>query len=934
MEIAKSGKLGLEVYRNFLAKSLLFHIIFIDIDMPDMDGLEVTRLIRAIESEFSLKRSFICGLVTEENNKFDVYHEQGMDEFLKKPVNVQVLNELIDRRLLNIEAEQILLKQSKIEDNNFVILEKKPLQEDNVINNKENIKKLLDFEIKEPLKLREKTTFLTIDDNDFILLGISHLKLECEFKMDLSKSGLLGISRFKDMLKNNELYHAIFLDIDMPEMNGLDAAKQIRQIEKQYNLPHTFICGLITDENKDFDTYIEAGMNDFLKKPVNPKSMNLIIQKIFPPKKDELVINIKGIVPSTNEEKKLIINNQILKFKPEITLLAVDDNDFILLGISHLKLEFPYKMEISKSGKQALEKYNALKSTGFLYHAIFLDIDMPEMNGLECTKHIREIENKQSQTTYIVGLINDDYKDVEKYLEVGMNEFLNKPVNPKSMNALLKKRIEDIQKMNTEIKEESKNDGNQIVNKEINSTNSKSENIIKCCDDCTLLAVDDNDFILMGISHLKVDVKYKMDICKNGKLALEKYYKQLDTHHIYHIIFMDIDMPEMNGLECSKKIREFEKTQKIPKTTIVGLINEDYKDIESYLEAGMDEFINKPVNPKAFSAILKKKLEVESISSLCQKDEEIQKHNDVNKIEDKPLCILKYSDEITLLAVDDNDFILIGMSHLRLDVKYKMEIAKSGKKGFEKYEENIKKGCYYHAIFIDIEMPEMNGLQLTKLIREYEKKMNFTQQSYIVGLITDENKDIEHYMEVGMNEFLNKPVHPKTMNEILSRRMIKIKEIDYKNLENEKNIVNFKKEHILKYNNEIMTMLAVDDNDFILIGISHLKIKNGSIIFKMETSRSGKDAFEKYIKMFEKDLIYHCIFIDIEMPGMNGIELSRKIRDYEKNHDIKPESLICGLLTEDTQEIEKYKEAGMNDFLHKPVNPGAMTKFLEEKKLI
>ena len=71
MEIAKSGKLGLETYKNFLSKKLLFQIIFIDIEMPDMDGLEVTRLLRAIESEFNLKRSFICGLITDENNKFD-----------------------------------------------------------------------------------------------------------------------------------------------------------------------------------------------------------------------------------------------------------------------------------------------------------------------------------------------------------------------------------------------------------------------------------------------------------------------------------------------------------------------------------------------------------------------------------------------------------------------------------------------------------------------------------------------------------------------------------------------------------------------------------------------------------------------------------------------------------------------------------------------
>jgi len=579
MEIAKSGKLGLDKYRNFLAKKLLFHIIFIDIEMPDMDGLEVTRLLRATENEFNLKRSFICGLITEENNQFDIYHEQGMDEFLKKPVNVQVLNEMIERRLQQIEKDsEIIPKIPEIQP----IFNGNEKNVENIIEKQEKPENLLDFEIVQPMKLREKVTFLTIDDNDFILIGISHLKLECEYKMDICKSGSTGLIKYKDFLKNQEKYHAIFLDIDMPGMTGLDVAHEIRKIETHYNLPHTFICGLITEDNKDFDAYIEAGMNDLLKKPVNPKSMNLILQKILPPKQEDI---IKSSVPmpllneKNIEESKSSINNidpqknndnilEIkLQFKPEITFLAVDDNDFILLGISHLKLDFKYKMDICKNGLLALEKYKAMRAAGFLYHTIFMDIDMPQMDGLQCAIKIRELEKKQILTTHIIGLINDDYKDVEKYLEAGMNEFLNKPVNPKSMNLIMKKRLEDVQKIQQELIEKKALPMEKFEEK-------KSVNIpkkeIKCKEECTLLAVDDNDFILMGISHLRVDIKYKMDVCKNGKLALEKYYKMLDSYSLYHMIFMDIEMPEMNGLECTKKIRDFEKVQNIPKTQIIG----------------------------------------------------------------------------------------------------------------------------------------------------------------------------------------------------------------------------------------------------------------------------------------------------------------------------------------------------------------------------
>lgn len=566
MEIAKSGKLGLETYKNFLAKRLLFQIIFIDIEMPEMDGLEVTRALRAIESEFNLKRSFICGLITDENNKFDVYHEQGMDEFLKKPVNVQVLNEMLERRLQQIESEQNQ-KRNEI----LPVLEEEKKEEN--LPKADAIPKLLDFEVNFPINLREKATFLAIDDNDFILLGISHLKLEIEYKMEICKSGSLGLVKFKDFLKNKERYHAIFLDIDMPLMTGLDVAHEIRKIENQYNIPHTFICGLITDENKDFDAYVEAGMNEFLKKPVNPKSLNLILPKIIPPKQE-----ITPVKPNLNEKPnegnketqiKEAENPAVkLKFKPQVTLLAVDDNDFILMGISHLKLEFQFKMDICKNGVLALEKYNAMKASGFVYHAIFMDIDMPLMNGLECSSKIRELEKNQKVSTYIFGLINDDYKDIEKYLEAGMNEFLNKPVNPKSMNLVMKKRLEEIQKI------QQSEEPVIIAEKPEEKKDNAPKQEIKRKEEITILAVDDNDFILMGISHLRgVDIKYKMEVCKNGKLALEKYFKMLEGNCIYHMIFMDIEMPEMNGMECTKKIRDSEKAQNLPRTHIIGYIS-------------------------------------------------------------------------------------------------------------------------------------------------------------------------------------------------------------------------------------------------------------------------------------------------------------------------------------------------------------------------
>lgn len=106
------------------------------------------------------------------------------------------------------------------------------------------------------------------------------------------------------------------------------------------------------------------------------------------------------------------------------------------------------------------------------------------------------------------------------------------------------------------------------------------------------------------MSNMKIKHKYKMDICKSGKLGIEKYKLTLQENHIYHIIFVDIEMPEMNGIEFTKIIRDFEKKSMLPKSYICGLITEEDTKFESFLEAGMDEFIKKPVNPSAMNDLI------------------------------------------------------------------------------------------------------------------------------------------------------------------------------------------------------------------------------------------------------------------------------------------------------------------------------------------
>ena len=205
---------------------------------------------------------------------------------------------------------------------------------------------------------------------------------------------------------------------------------------------------------------------------------------------------------------------------------------------------------------------------------VFIDIDMPGMSGPACVQAIRKMEKElfgegggggvggeEMRKTYVVGLINDDYKDIETYMEAGYDEFVNKPVNKKTVDELVRRKEEEKRRKEEEerkIREEGKEGRGEGGNKK------EVGKIIKLREEITMLAVDDNFFILNGMSRLKIKYKYKMEISKGGKLGLQAYLKNLEEGFNYHCIFIDIEMPEMRGPDLVREIRKIEKNKGIP----------------------------------------------------------------------------------------------------------------------------------------------------------------------------------------------------------------------------------------------------------------------------------------------------------------------------------------------------------------------------------
>ena len=128
------------------------------------------------------------------------------------------------------------------------------------------------------------------------------------------------------------------------------------------------------------------------------------------------------------------------------------------------------------------------------------------------------------------------------------------------------------------------------------------------------MVVDDEEFCIATmramLEKFGINIEYQVDFCIDGLESTKQLKKAFDMDMSYRIIFTDFSMPNMNGIEATKKMRKYLDQMKKPKSEqpiiigVTGHILEDYK-IEG-LNAGMDLIVPKPLYSKDFKMYLKK----------------------------------------------------------------------------------------------------------------------------------------------------------------------------------------------------------------------------------------------------------------------------------------------------------------------------------------
>ncbi len=267
----------------------------------------------------------------------------------------------------------------------------------------------------------------------------------------------------------------------------------------------------------------------------------------------------------------------------EKSVLIVDDNSTnrnILKGLlKHLEMDF----EEAVDGKEGYEKIMARAASKNPFDIILLDYHMPVMDGIEMAQLLQS-EGKLNPFPDVILLSSDDVNlQRNKLAEYGIKRYLIKPVFQDNLIKLLNEVVENIDFNQPVVKVYKQNDITPVKNKHK-----------------VLLAEDNliNQKLAFGLLE---NLGCKVTIVNNGKEAVKAA-----TETRFDIIFMDIQMPEMDGMEATGLIREYEKPLG-QHTPIVAMTAHAMKgDREKCLDAGMDEYTTKPISLKSITDTIKR----------------------------------------------------------------------------------------------------------------------------------------------------------------------------------------------------------------------------------------------------------------------------------------------------------------------------------------
>jgi CheY-like chemotaxis protein len=267
---------------------------------------------------------------------------------------------------------------------------------------------------------------LVVDDNATNRLVIREMALSFGLVPVEAVDGEEGLAEMERAFEARDFYKLLLLDFQLPGMDGFEVAERIR--ESPFGADVKIILLTSAGQRGDAKRCKESGISAYLHKPV---------------KQSELLDAIKMALGYPPGERGPVITRHLIReARKKLHILLAEDNIVNQKLAAKMLEKRGYQVVVAPDGKKAVDAFEKEH-----FDLILMDIQMPEMDGLEATAEIRkkelELATRNPQPAIripIVAMTAHAMKgDREKFLASGMDDYVPKPVKPENLFEVIKK---------------------------------------------------------------------------------------------------------------------------------------------------------------------------------------------------------------------------------------------------------------------------------------------------------------------------------------------------------------------------------------------------------------------------------------------------------------------------------------------------------------
>ncbi|MEM9329999.1 MAG: response regulator [Pseudomonadota bacterium] len=279
-------------------------------------------------------------------------------------------------------------------------------------------------------------------------------------------------------------------------------------------------------------------------------------------------------------------------------ILIVDDNEVNRAILSEQMTAWKFDSAAVASGSEALSMLEAVHESDIEIDCIILDYQMPEMNGGDL---VAAIKSRQHLATIPIIMLTsvEETSEGKTFSSLGVQGCLTKPAR----SSMLLEMLVDVLQESKQTSEPHNSEmvaNFEAIQRLVNSVPDETQSIFQTSSSSNLqidvLICEDNEVNQIVFKQILESMDLNYRIANDGEEGIA-HYKNFNPA----LIIMDVSMPRMNGLDATKEIRETEKDSG-KHTPIIGVTAHALKgDMERCLEAGMDDYLSKPVSPDALS---------------------------------------------------------------------------------------------------------------------------------------------------------------------------------------------------------------------------------------------------------------------------------------------------------------------------------------------